>query len=131
MTAKANRLVRDSGMMEFLHTHASPLGVLVTASIATSMATQITPGPNNVIMLLWEKSSKKGMQSVCTPLSLYRTTSRPVRCPRRRILSPEIRRCRILIPHVRGRNFSPRQTGRLLTRKCRYWLKPCHIPAPR
>ncbi len=71
MTAKANRLVLDSGMMEFLHTHASPLGVLVTASIATSvatsMATQITPGPNNVIMLIRENHQKRACSLSARP----------------------------------------------------------------
>ena len=67
MTAKANRLVRDSGMMEFLHTHASPLGVLVTASIATSMATQITPGPNNVIMLIRENHQRRACSLSARP----------------------------------------------------------------
>ena len=50
-------------MMKFLHTHVSPLGVLATISIATSMATsmatQITPGPNNVIMLIRENHQKR------------------------------------------------------------------------
>ena len=71
MTAKANRLVRDSGMMESLHTHASPLGVLVTTSIATSMATsratQITPGPNNVIMLIRENHQKRACSLSARP----------------------------------------------------------------
>ena len=58
MTAKANRLVRDSGMMEFLHTHASPLGVLVTTSIATSMATQITPSEYHVKQIKTTKTTK-------------------------------------------------------------------------
>ena len=67
MTAKANILVQDSGMMEFLHTHASPLGVLVTTSIATSMATQITPGPNNVIMLIRENHQKRACSLSARP----------------------------------------------------------------
>ena len=68
MTAKANRLVRDSGMMKFLHTHASPLGVLATTSIATSMATQITPGPNNVIMLIRENHQKRACSLSARPI---------------------------------------------------------------
>ena len=67
MTAKANRLVRDSGMMESLHTHASSLGVLVTTNIATSMATQITPGPNNVIMLIRENHQKRACSLSARP----------------------------------------------------------------
>ena len=68
MIAKAKRLVRDSGMMEFLHRHASPLGVLVITSMATSMATQITPGPNNVIMLIWENHQKRACSLFARPI---------------------------------------------------------------
>lgn len=152
MTAKGNRLARDTGVTEFLHT-CQPSSSLWPGSSALVSGYGLEMCCASPYLAPDARHTPTGALAGCllpafsccsgiiikkghavwlhTLFILSRTPLRAVRCRRRRILSPEIRRYRILIPLGPGRNFSPRQTGPPLMRKSRYWPKPCHIPAPR
>ena len=152
MTAKGNRLARDTGVTEFLHT-CQPSSSLWPGSSALVSGYGLEMCCASPYLAPDARHTPTGALAGCllpafsccsgiiikkghavwlhTLFILSRTPLRAVRCRRRRILSPEIHQCRILILHVRDRNFSPRQRGQPLTRKCRYWPTPCHIPAPR